>query len=175
MHRMSCLIEHNVYRLRACVPFHSQIKSENTNMWRAGNANPRWSSLEQAMISQDWTHNVGYFLSHWYKHFNHVKAWNFLCYARDIPNTYIGLSGMSKFSVWQNQWQNSLLLLLLSFQKLNLRLVTPYHRNTLCNMKMLCTGKNVQISETFSSIWAVFGFKQRIPRAMPIVHTLTFL
>jgi len=94
MHRMSCLIEHNVYRLRAYVPFHSEIKSENTNMWRAGNANTRWSSPEQAMISQDWTHNVGYFLSHWCKHFNHIKAWSFLCYARDIPNTYIGFSGI---------------------------------------------------------------------------------
>jgi len=41
MHCMSCLIEHNVYKLRAYVPFHSEIKSENTNMRRAGNANPQ--------------------------------------------------------------------------------------------------------------------------------------
>jgi hypothetical protein len=142
MHRMSCLIEHNVYRLRAYVPFHSEIKSENTNMWRAGNANPRWSSPEQAMIAQDWTHNVGYFLSHWCKYFNHIKAWIFLCYARDIPNTYIDLSGTILFSVWQNQWQNRLQL---SFQRLNLRVrrVTTYHRNTLWNMVMSCTGKTI--------------------------------
>lgn len=156
MNRMSCLIEHNVYRLRAYVPFHSEIKSENTNMWRVGNANTRWSSPEHAMISQDWTHNVGYFLSQWRKHFNHIKAWSFLCHARDIPNTYIGLSGMSLFSVWQNQWQNRLLLFL---QQLNQIRVPPYCRNMLCNTTMSCTGKNLQISEIFSSICAVFGFK----------------
>ena len=140
MHRTSCLIEHNVYRLRAYVPFHPEIKSENTNMWRVGNANPRWSPPEQAMISQDWTHNVGHFLSHWCKHFNHIKVWRFPCYAPDIPNTYIGLSGISLFNVWQNQWQNPLLL---SFNSQNLRRVTLYHRNTLWQMTRSCTDKKI--------------------------------
>ena len=160
MHRMSCLIEHNVYRFRAYVPFHSEIKSENTKLWSAGNANPRWSSPEQAMISQDWAHNVGYFLSQWCKHFNHLKAWSFLCYARDIPNTHIGLSGMNLFSVWQNQWQNPLLL---SFQVKPTSSYTLPQKYVVKHDNVMYWQKNLQISETFSSVCVVFVFKQRMP------------
>ena len=175
MHRMSCLIEHNVYRLRVYVPFHSEIKSENTNMWKAGNANPRWSSPEQAMISQDWTHNVGYFLSHWCKHFNHIKAWSFLCYARNIQNTYFGISGVSLFSVWQHQWQNRLQLSAVFSTVKPTSCYTLPKKYVVKHDNIMYWQYNLQISATFSSICAVFGFNPLNAELNPICHLLALL